>query len=174
MKLSLQPTHAFLGFPFRIPCLRSNVATWGQVYIQRCIKGAWIKHFLYQIYLKLLPLYKQLFKTSTTKMKSVCLILLAMALYCDAAASRQKREEGCACDGTKVETNDRFGTILGECLTADKLGPNAPKKEHFCYVSKRECVSVGSLKSPWAGSIGETSKKDISRNYSLRSAKTSS
>ena len=117
MKLMLQPTHAFLGFPFGIPCLRSNVATWGQVYIQRCIKGAWIKHFLYQIYLKLLPLYKQLFKTSTTKMKSVCLILLAMALYCDAAASRQKREEGCACDGTKVETNDRFGTILGECLT---------------------------------------------------------
>ena len=85
-----------------------------------------------------------------TKMKFVCLILLALALYCDAAASRQKQEEDCACDGTKVETNDQCGTILGECLTADELGPNAPEKEYFCYVSKKECAS--------AGSIGETSR----------------
>ena len=71
-------------------------------------------------------------------MKSVCLILLAMALYCDAAATRQKREEGCACDGTKIETNNKDGLIIGECLAADKNG-------HFCYVSNKECASPGTL-----------------------------
>merc|ERR1739847_27454 len=84
------------------------------------------------------------------KMKSVCLILLALALYCDAAASRQKREAGCACDGTKIETNTADGLIIGECLTADTYGPNAPKKEHWCYVSNKDCASEGS--------IGETSR----------------
>merc|ERR1711944_43253 len=74
--------------------------------------------------------------TVTTKMKSVCLILLAIALYCDAAATRNKREEVCTCDGTKIETED--GLIVGECLSADKNG-------FFCYVSNKECASPGTL-----------------------------
>ena len=69
-------------------------------------------------------------------MKSVCLILLAMALYCDAAATRQKREEGCACDGTLVETNAGTGLIIGECKVADADG-------HYCFVSDKACASAG-------------------------------
>ena len=67
-------------------------------------------------------------------MKSVCLILLALALYCDAAATRQKRQAGCACDGTTVETN--ADVIIGECLYANADG-------HFCYVSDKACASAG-------------------------------
>merc|ERR1711981_317033 len=70
------------------------------------------------------------------KMKSVCLILLALALYCNAAATREKREAGCACDGTKIETNRADGLILGECLHADADG-------HYCYVSDIACKSEG-------------------------------
>ena len=62
----------------------------------------------------------------------------------------QKGEEGCACDGTIVDTNRADGLRIGECLTGDKYGPNAPKKEHWCYVSKKECAS--------AGALGETSR----------------
>ena len=78
-------------------------------------------------------------------MKSICLILLALAVYCDAAATRQKREEGCACDGTTITTNAFSGLIIGECLTADTFGPNAPQSEHWCYVSDKACASAGDL-----------------------------
>merc|ERR1712241_1594760 len=75
--------------------------------------------------------------TSTkTKMKSICLILLALAVYCNAATTRQKRQdEGCVCSDTTVPVNQ---------------GPNAPKLEFWCYVDVEACKQGGGL--------GETSR----------------
>ena len=72
-------------------------------------------------------------------MKSVFLILFALAVYCNAAATRGKPEKGCTCADLEVGTNDALGTILGKCRNSDKLGPNRPKEEYWCYVDREEC-----------------------------------
>ena len=84
-------------------------------------------------------------------MKSACLILLALAVYCNGAATRQKRQDevGCVCDPITVPAND--GSMLGDCLTADGQGPGgADKKEFWCYVADEACKQPGGL--------GETSR----------------
>ena len=80
-------------------------------------------------------------------MKSACLILLALAVYCNSAATRQKRQdvEGCECDPTIVKTGP-YGIYIGNCLTADDKGPNgAEKKEFWCYVAEERCKQGGGL-----------------------------
>ena len=83
-------------------------------------------------------------------MKSACLILFALAVYCNAAATRQKRhDEDCVCDPITVPTN--AGTMIGACLTSDDGGPNGADKPNFwCYVAEERCKQGGGL--------GETSR----------------
>ena len=79
-------------------------------------------------------------------MKSTCLILLALAVYCNAAATRQKRQDevGCVCDPITVPTN--AGTMIGNCLTSDAEGPNGADKHNFwCYVADENCKQGGGL-----------------------------